>query len=75
MTLTAAENFNMMTALIEYLDCTLITCSWFSNYISVVFNPISSQSLKGASTLTSVHTLNFQLWCSLKVAQQRVQLG
>ena len=38
-----------MTALLEYLNHTLINCSWFLQYY---FDPISSQPLKDYSTLT-----------------------
>ena len=51
-----------MTTLLEYLDHALITCSWFSQYNSVIFNPIPTQSIKGYSTLTSAHIYQvFQL--------------
>ena len=42
----STERFNRVTALLEYLDLAPITCSWFSQYNSVVFDPISSQPLK-----------------------------
>ena len=49
-----------MTALLEYLNRALIICSRFLQYNLVVFDPISSQPLKGYSNLTSAHTFQFQ---------------
>ena len=39
------------TALLEYLDCTLIACDWFSQYASVTFDPILLNHLR----FTSAH--------------------
>jgi len=59
MTLNVAKRSNRVTALLEYLNSALITCSLFSHYNSVVFNLISSQSLTGSSTLIIAHEFQF----------------
>jgi len=45
-----------VAALLEYLDHALIKCSWFLQHNLVVFDPISSQPLKGYSTSASAQT-------------------
>ena len=57
-----AEYSNKATALLEYLYCTLITCSWYLNHHSFVFDPIFSQSLKGYSTLTSANAFQISAY-------------
>jgi len=54
--LNLAERSTRVTAQLEYLDHVMIICSWFLQYNSVVFDPISSQPLKTYSTLSSAHT-------------------
>ena len=44
-----------MSALLEYLSRALITCSWFLQYNSVVFDLIPFQLLKGYPILISAH--------------------